>query len=675
MKFSIKWLEKLVAIKSSPFELSVQLTDAGLEVEGIEGDIIEIAVPPNRADCLGVIGIAREAAAINNIQFKTPAIAEVPATMQDKISLQVQDSQACPKYLSRIIKNINPSAKTPQWMQDYLAVAGVNSISPVVDITNYVMLELGQPLHAFDLAKIDGGIIVRRANKGEKLTLLDDKILELTPDTLVIADDSKPVAVGGIMGGKDSGVNSGTKDILFESAYFDPVYIRLAARRLGIQSDSSYRYERCIDASMREAALERATQLVLEIVGGEAGPVVTFADQTYLPRTVELELRYNRITKIAGIQIPAVQVQEILRNLGMVIQPKDSAVLHVIVPSFRTDITREIDLIEDVVRIFGFEKITAQLPVGTLGFSPQPESTVIQERILECLINRGYNEAITYSFIDADLAKNFVPSLDNTWSITNPISADMSLMRPSLLPGLINALSYNQNRQQNRIRLFEVGLRFVADNSGLQQIKTIAGVCTGAYLSEGWANQKSDVDFFDLKGDIAALFCLAHNSAALEFKASTDVAMHPGQCVEIMLHGKTIGKLGVLHPALQQSLGLTTAVCMFEVDYLALEQGQLSNFKMFSKFPAIRRDLALLLDKQISSAKLEDAIRNTVGDLLTDLVIFDLYAGKGVPEGKKSMAVGLTLQNVERTLTDTEVTDLFDNLIKHLEKNFQAVLR
>ena len=471
MKFSLTWLQQLVDLKLPIEKLAAQLTDIGLEVESITGDIIEVSVAANRADCLGIVGIAREVAAINKILFTAPSIPVVPASITDKINVTVQDSTACPKYLSRVIKNINNTVVTPQWMQERLIAADINTISPVVDITNYVMIELGQPLHAYDLAKLDTEIIVRRAKAAETIALLDDKVLELKTDTLVIADKNKPVALAGIMGGKDSGVTAKTTDISIESAYFDPIEIRLAARRVGIQSDASYYYERNIDASMRHAAMERATELLLEIVGGQAGPVVTFEEPANLPKQIKILLRQSRITRVLGISVPLTDVTRILQQLGMQTEQDENNDLIVTIPTHRVDITREIDLIEEVVRIFGFDNIPAQLPVGTLAFIPQPESAVSEDKILNCLINRGYNEAITYSFIDAEFTKQFVSQLDTSCSITNPIAADMSLMRPSLIPGLINALMHNQNRQQARVRLCEIGLRFSGGLKNLQQTK------------------------------------------------------------------------------------------------------------------------------------------------------------------------------------------------------------
>lgn len=677
MKFSTQWLQKLVKLNVKPAVLAEQLTFSGLEVESLEGDIIEVAVMPNRADCLGMVGIAREAATLNNIDFKAPHFEPIPAAIQDKINLQIKNSRACPKYLGRIVKGVDATKPTPQWIKDCLTNAGMDCISAIVDITNYVLIEWGQPLHAFDLSKIkDQNIVVRNASKGELLTLLDESVLKLDTESLVIADAEKPLALAGIKGGFHSGIYADTKDILIECAYFEPIGVRLSARRNGLQTDGSYRFERGIDPNMQEQVMEHVTQLILEIVGGQAGPIVTAVEPKNMPQPVELSLRTARINKILGIDVPIEQVKTILQQLGMQVNVgKNSEELLVKIPSFRTDLALEIDLVEEIARIFGFDKIPAQLPIGTLAFAQQTEAVLTEQQVMSCLINRGYNEAITYSFIDSQLVKQFVPTINEEWLVTNPIASDMNLMRPSLLPGLVVALQYNQNRQQPRVRLFEIGLRFVGDEKHLQQIKTIAGVCCGNYYTENWASHAREVDFYDLKADIESLFTQAHNLSKLEFKAAKDMAMHPGQCLEVWLNGTKVGKLGALTPAIVQSLGLQSAVYMFELDYAAVVNGNLANFKSFSKYPAVRRDLALLVDQDLSAAELKATIKKEAGALLTEVVIFDVYQGKGVPAGKKSIGLGLTLQDPERTLTEQEVNDLFAKILAAVQREFEGALR
>lgn len=676
MKFSFQALQKIVKLKVTPEELAVQLTNSGSEVEEIQGDIIDVSISPNRADCLGLIGIAREAAVLNNQIFVAPVISPIKPVIQDKLNLQVKNTQACPRYLSRIIRNVNNTKQSPQWLQDYLTSAGSKVISPVVDITNYVLLEWGQPLHAFDLAKIaDNTIIVRDSVASEKIDLLDETSKNLQPGTLIIADNKQPLAIAGIMGGMSSAITPDTTSIVLECAYFEPVNIRLSARKHNIQTDSSYRYERGIDCNMQAQAIERATQLILEIVGGEPGPVVEVVDQKNLPTQQLINLRYARVKKILGIDVTVDNIHSILQNLGLQIANKTSEILTVTVPSFRTDLTTEIDLIEEIVRIYGFENIPAELPVGTLAFGAQPEARQPEGKILDCLINRGYSEAITYSFIDSELAKKFNPEFDPTWSLTNPISADMSLMRPSLLPGLISALMRNTNRQQSRVRLFEIGLRFIVENKKLEQIKTIAGVVCGNYLPENWANQKQPVDFYAVKTDVIELFKLGHNANNLEFKPTTDQAFHPGQAVSVFLNNIPVGKFGALHPALQKDLGLDQKAYMFELDYETIANGSVVSFTGFSKYPAVRRDLAILIDQKVTADNIKQVITQHVGKLLTDIIIFDIYQGKGIPEGKKSVGLGLTFQDPERTLQDAEINEIFANLLIILEQKLQASLR
>jgi phenylalanyl-tRNA synthetase beta chain len=677
MKFSLQWLRKYLDFNVTPEQLAQQLTNIGLEVEGIAGDELEISVPPNRADCLGIIGIARKTAAVNGLHFAYPEVATIVAKVDDKIRLEVKNPTACPRYCSRIIKGINNHAITPAWIQDCLRIAGINVISPVVDITNFVMLEWGQPLHAFDLNHIhDHTIVVRNANKAETLTLLDEEQVELDPEILVIADPKQALAVAGIKGGLNSGINADTKDIVLECAYFDPIKIRLAARRLGLQTDSSYRFERAIDPGMQVKVLERVTQLLLEVVGGNVGPIIGAESLQYLPESVKIPLRLSRIKRVAGIEISVDKVTEILKNLGMVVEagalPDDFIIT---VPEFRTDMQREIDLIEEVVRIYGYDNIPAQLPIGTLAFTAQPEELVTENHIVECLINRGYNEAITYSFIDPELSKLFFPAVEHTRLVANPISVDMSVMRPSLLPGLVNAVLYNQNRQQDRLRFFEIGLRFTEFDNNLEQVKTIAGACSGNVYPEGWANAPRAIDLYDIKEDVMALFALGHNTNLLNFRVETDVALHPGQCAGIYLGNARVGKIGLLHPALQQRLGLNTPVYLFEVDFVTVISGKVANFSAFSKYPAVRRDIAILVAKEVASANIVQAIQQTAGKLLQNLVIFDVYQGKGIEPGFKSMALGITLQDLTSTLTDATVNDIFERVVSILEKDFNAKLR
>lgn len=676
MKFALKSLAKYVDLKDSPAKIAELYTNAGLEVESVVEDVLDISVPPNRADCLGLRGLAREAAALTDTAFTEVAV-EAPATeLQETIDLHVAERSACPKYLGRIIKGVNTNLETPAEIRQVLETAGISCISPIVDLTNYVMLEYGQPLHAFDLDRINGGITVRTANAGESVTLLDSSVRTLPSETLVIADNTQVLAIAGIMGAEDSAITTKTKNILLECAYFDPNVIRKCSRNLGLQTESSYRFERCIDPGMQIEVMDYITDLILATVGGQAGPIAIAEDNAYLPMQIELTLRTTRAAQVLGMQFSPTECGHILRSLGMEVRPAANLDdLTVEVPLFRQDITREVDLIEEIARINGYDKIPTTQMLGTLAFIPQPEAQVLERQINDCLINRGYQEAITYSFIDSQLAHAFVQDVSDAWCLTNPIANNMNIMRPTLLPGLVQAVLYNLNRQQTRVRLYEIGLRFVGGQDDLQQVKTISGVCTGNYYTENWTGTKREVDFFDVKQDVCSLLALARATPKLDFIPTTQIALHPGQSADILLAESKVGIIGAMHPALQKSLGISQPIYMFEIDYTAVAQGEVSNFAMFSKFPSVRRDLALLVDRKLPVANITQAIRLQLGALLADLKIFDMYAGTGIPAGQKSLGLGIVLQDQERTLQETEVNDLVNQLVKMLGTQFKAVLR
>lgn len=676
MKFSIKWLQQFVKFGDSADELAAKLTSIGLEVESVEEDVIDVSVAPNRADCLGILGIAREAASANNIIFNPPKIKPISGVIKDKLKVQVDDNHACPKYLSRIIKDVNVTAKTPEYIENCLKDADINLINPVVDITNYVMLETGQPLHAFDLSTIDSQIVVRKAKDKEFLTLLDDSKIEMTSSDLVIADAKKPLALAGIMGGKSSGVSEQTKDLLLECAYFEAVAIRLSARNHGIQTESSFRFERCIDPSMQETVIERLTALLLEVVGGKPGDVVSTLSQADIPKTKEITLRKPRVSKILGVKDDDIPIAKILTNLGMDIVEKGEE-FKVKIPGFREDISLEIDLIEEIARIYGLDNIPSIPCFGALKFKPRSETIADEATIKNCMVNRGYSEVITYSFISSELAAKFSDKQVNHEQVllTNPISADMDIMRPSLLPGLVNTIVHNLNHQQKRVRIFETGLRFVPAEEHVQQIDTIAGACCGNFLPEGWENKERNVNFYDIKSDVIALGSLVNVANDLVFMPGEHPAMHPEQCAKILVKDQQIGFAGALHPELQKKLGIESKVFVFELDCKFLISGKVVKYRSFSKYPSVRRDLAMLLDTHIPVANLENEIKRNVGDLLKDLVIFDVYKGKGVPDGLKSVGVGITLQHPARTLTDNEANEVFERVINMLSEEFNAKLR
>lgn len=676
MRFDLQSLQKFCKIKVKAEELAELYTNAGLEVESIEGNIIDIAIPPNRADCLSFKGLAREAGALLGEDFDPPEIDPAPEAITDTIDLEVLDHVNCPKYLGRIVKGVNNNIETPEYIRTALEIADISLISPIVDITNYVMLELGQPLHAFDLNKINVGIVVRPAKADEKITLLDDSYRELNSEILVIADKQQALAIAGVMGGVDSGISLQTQDILLEVAYFNPVSIRMSARNLGLQTDSSYRFERCIDPEMQVQVMEHVTNLILEIAGGSAGPIVVSEEHAHLPQPIELTLRSDRLERILGMEFSTNDCSDILRALGMDVRPAaDLDDMTVEVPTFRQDIGLEIDLVEEIARINGYDKIPETTTVGTLDFVPNSEAVVSERRVYECLLNRGYSEAIVYSFIDSELVKTFAEPIADEWVLTNPISNDMDIMRPSLLPGLVQAVAYNLNRQQARVKLFEIGLRFEGRGSDLKQIKTIAGICTGNYYAENWANGERTVDFYDIKQDLAALFDLSGKNRDIQLLAKSVPALQPGQSADIIVAESKVGVIGALHPAIQQKLEIQQPVYMFSVDYDAVTQGKVSEYRPISKYPAVRRDLALLVAEDLAFDAIENSIREQVGNLLLDMCVFDVYAGKGIPAGNKSLGIGITLQDQDRTLHEKEVNDIFGRLLSTLENKFNAVLR
>ena len=674
MKFSEQCLRSWVNPPVSTHELVIQLTQLGLEVESIDAGVIDLSVPPNRGDCLSIMGIARELSALTRIPMNMVSMAPVVPIINDTLTIKIEDSNACPKYLSRIIKNINIQAKTPEWLQKALENAGISRISAVVDITNYVMLELGQPMHAFDLQAIGKEIVVRKAHVGEKIALLDQTEISLQATDLIIADEHKPLALAGIMGGIASSITENTRDIVLECAYFEPIGIRLTARQHKTTTDSAYRFERSIDPELQEQAMARAISLLQEIVGGQPGPVALVINKQTLPGSCQLLLRRERIKKILGICPVNSEVSEILINLGMKCSPISEG-WYVIVPTHRQDITREIDLIEEVARFIGYHAIPAIMPQGVLDFKQHSEANTTEFQLKTCLKCRGYSEVITYSFISPELATLFEPTQE-CLTLINPISSDMSVMRPSLLPGLVKVLQYNENRQCNRMRIFEIGLKFVFDNyHELQQEKMLAGLCVGGVQPEHWDLKSKAHDFFDMKGDIEALAKLVGFNTRLRYEPTLHQVLHPGKSAAIFKGDEYIGFVGELHPKIVTALDLATPVVVFELRCNALKAGEISKFCCISKFPGIRRDLAIIVDEKIIACDIKDVIKESLGDLMQDCCIFDVYCGQGIEFGKKSIGLGIVLQHPARTLVDDEIKQAIAKVIVSLKIKFDANLR
>ena len=641
---------------------------------GLDDASIEIGLTPNRGDCLSLAGLAREVGAIYGAQVTPVSIAPVAAAHDEVRPVEVLATKACPRYLGRVIRNVDLSKPTPLWMVERLRRSDIRSIDAAVDITNYVMLELGQPMHAFDLAEINGGIRVRMAEEGEKLVLLDGQEVSLRADTLVIADHNRALAIAGVMGGEHSGVSGKTRDLFLESAFFDTISVAGKARSYGLHTDSSHRFERGVDSQLARNAMERATALLLEIVGGEAGPIIEVASAADLPNVAPITLRAERISQMLSMDMDGAEVERLLTALGLGVTAQGAGQWQVSVPSHRFDISLEVDLIEELGRLYGYNRLPVRYPQARLAPQAKAEARAELPALRRLLVARGYQEAITYSFIDPKLFELFSPGVAPL-QLANPISADMAAMRSSLWPGLVKALEHNLNRQQSRVRLFESGLRFVGQLEGLQQEAMLAGVISGSRLPEGWANGRESVDFYDLKADVEALLGYAGAAAAFSFVPGEHPALHPGQTARIEREGRLVGFMGALHPELAKTLGLDQPVFLFELVLAEVATGRMPAFSELSRFPEVRRDLALLVDREQPAEAVLATIREAAGEWLTDLKLFDVYHGKGIDPHRKSLAVGLTWQHPSRTLNDDEVSTTTQNIITSLEERFNATLR
>ncbi len=635
---------------------------------------IEVDLTPNRGDCLSLAGLAREVGALYAAPVTVPPVAAVAVAHDDVRPVEVLAADACPRYLGRVIRNVDLSRPTPLWMVERLRRSDIRSIDAAVDITNYVMIELGQPLHAFDLAQINGGIRVRMAEEGEKLVLLDGQDVSLRADTLVIADHQRALAIAGVMGGEHSGVSADTRDIFLESAFFDQIAVAGKARSYGLHTDASHRYERGVDWQLARKAMERATGLLLDITGGEAGPVIEVASEQHLPSIAPIVLRAERIEQVLGLKMEAAQVERLLSGLGLGVTAEAAGQWRVEVPSHRFDISLEVDLIEELARLYGYNRLPVRYPQARLAPQAKAEARSDLPELRRLLVARGYQEAITYSFIDPRQFELFSPGVEPLL-LANPISNDMAAMRASLWPGLVKSLQHNLNRQQDRVRLFESGLRFVGQLDGLKQEPMLAGVVCGSRLPEGWAQGRDVVDFFDVKADVEALLGFAGAGEAFTFVPGSHPALHPGQTARIERDGKEVGYLGAIHPELSKTLGLDRPVFVFELLLAEVAQGKMPKFQELSRFPEVRRDLALLADVGVAATAVLEVIRENAGEWLTELRLFDVYQGKGIDPHRKSLAVGLTWQHPSRTLNDDEVNAATHTILTSLEERLNATLR
>lgn len=642
----------------------------------LNDNAIEISVTPNRADCLSILGVARDVAVLNKLPLIEPEITPVAASVQDTFPIRVDAPDACPRYLGRVIRNINVKATTPLWMREKLRRCGIRSIDPVVDITNFVLLELGQPMHAFDLDRIEGGIVVRMAEEGENLTLLDGTEARLSADTLVIADHHKALAMGGIFGGEQSGVSEETTSVLFECAFFSPLSITGRARRLGLHTDASHRYERGVDPALQYKAMERATRLLLDICGGEAGPVIDVTNEASLPPRATITLRREKLDRLIGHVIADGDVTDILSRLGCEVTATDGE-WKAVAPSWRFDIAIEEDLVEEVARIYGYNNIPDVPVQAGLVMTRHRESSLSLKRAKAMLVDKGYQEAITYSFVDPKVQALLHPGEENLL-LPSPISIEMSAMRLSLWSGLLSAVVYNQNRQQNRVRLFESGLRFVPDtqaNLGIRQDVMLAGVISGTRYEEHWDLARQAVDFYDLKGDLESVLDLTGRMDAFSFRAETHPALHPGQSAAIYLRGEAVGFIGVVHPELERKLDLNGRTVVFELEWEKVADRVLPDASEISRFPANRRDIAVVVAENVPAADIIAECKKVGVNQVVGVNLFDVYRGKGVNEGFKSLAISLILQDTSRTLEEEEIAATVAKCVEALKERFQASLR
>ncbi len=640
----------------------------------LDDHVIEVDLTPNRGDCLGMLGLAREVAALTASNKKTFEINKIEAKSQAITSVKLSTSAHCARYVGRVIQNISSGCVTPLWMAERLRRAGVRCIDPVVDVTNYVLLELGQPMHAFDLDKVEGGIEVRLAREGETLQLLDGQTVVLKPDSLLIADAKKPLALAGIMGGAESAVSAETRNVLLESAWFNPVSMAGKARAYGLHTDASHRFERGVDFNIQLQAIELATKLLLDIVGGEAGPIVHVVSEEHLPKRAPVKLTRKLLAQYLGVELPEAEVLAILSRLGFApVTEADGWTVQP--PSWRYDIAIEQDLIEEVARVYGYNRLPARAIRADLNLIGVPETTLPADVPAAVLVARGYREVISYSFIAPELQAMFEPEQVSV-SVRNPISADMSAMRASLIPSLVSTVQHNLNRQQDRARFFESGLRFRLVGGQLEQQPVLAGLLYGARQPESWGGGAVDkVDFYDIKGDVQALLARTGRAGDFSFAPAQHPALHPGQTAAIVAAGRQVGLIGALHPELLRKLDIPSTVLVFEIEREALLAARQPAFAAVSRFPEVRRDLAVVVDRALPVSTLCDTVRSAAGDCLINLKVFDVYVGEHIESTRKSIALGLTFQQASRTLNEVEIVEWVDAVIAAVGREHGATLR
>ena len=637
------------------------------KVLDLDDRILTTKPTPNRGDCLSMLGVARELAAITGAAFAPPKAATIDVALADALTVTLDAPAACPRYCGRLMRGVNAAAPTPRWMVTRLERSGIRSSSAIVDITNYVMLELGQPLHAFDAARLEGGIHVRHAREGETLELLNGETPALGPAYLVIADQTKAVALAGIMGGAATAVTDATQDIFLESAFFTPDVIAGKSRLLGFGSDSSFRFERGVDFEETRRALDRATGLVLEICGGTAGRVSEALAS--LPERKAVRVRLARAERMLGIEIEKREAEDILRRLGFEFTSDDVAYT-VMPPAYRFDIAIEEDLVEELARIRGYDKIPAAAPVAHATILPAPEATRSRALVRARLTLRDYHEVVTYSFIDRRWEEDFCGNPDPV-ALANPIASQMSVMRSSLIPGLVMSVAFNVRHRQSRVRVFEIGRCFARAGGDYAQPIRVGVAAFGDALSEQWGIPNRRVDYYDVKGDLEALMA----PAGFEVEAAEHPALHPGKSARVLSAGRPVGWIGELHPRWQQKYDLPLAPVVFEIEYEALAASALPAYREIPKVPPVRRDMAALFDESVSHSAVIDVLRRAAPPIVSDVRLFDVYRGKDLENGKKSLAFMVLFQDTRKTLTDVEVESALGGLRETLQERFDAKLR
>ncbi len=656
-------------------ELQVNATP-GADVRAVlqlDDHSIDVDLTPNRGDCLGLAGIAREIGVLNRCAVKIPDMTAVTPTLSDRFPIDVQVPAACPRYLGRIIRGLSNTAQTPFWMKERLRRSGLRSLGPLVDVTNYVLLELGQPMHAFDLSRLQGAVCVRWAESDEKITLLDGKSITLDAQTLVIADINGVQAIAGVMGGLDAAVSASTDSIFLECAFFAPAAIAGRARRYGLQTDSAYRFERGVDPDIQHRATERATELLLSICGGDAGPIIEHVTEAVRPIRKAITLRRARIGRLLGMELSDTEIADVLTRLGMAVENHVEG-WRVTPPGFRFDIALEADLIEELARVHGYNQLPSSYTRAELVFAPQPESTLNIDRVHQLLIDRGYQEVVTYSFVDPLLQRQLDPERTPI-CLANPLSSELSVMRTQLWPGLVKTLIHNQNRQQAGGRYYEIGLNYIMQDNEIIQNKYVGCLIYGATNPEQWGAPQCPADFFDIKADAEELLNLLIDPGGYRFQPVVHPALHPGQAARIVSEDVSLGFVGVLHPDLERQMGLSGRTLLFELNLSLLPGKARPRFSELSKFPAIRRDLAVVVADAIPADSVTACIRAAAGALLQSLLIFDVYQGPGVESGRRSIALGLILQDSSRTLKDDDVDAVIYRVTARLNQELNATLR